>query len=192
MFRSSTHWPWLGWSPSSPSPRWKRRWRNCFFEDAENDLENSNATNANKTEEGADDWAIEIHKCKVVSDNGTIEIRNCTSEDIEDNPYAGAPADIPYDEEDGENEDYDGLDDTVRIQRHVNQKNVIQKHVNKRRVRRPQVVYIPVLENLNYDEGASEEYDYDDFSRRHRSRKPKSHQRKNSFVYDDEDEEPTE
>lgn len=139
------------------------------FEDVETDLENT--VNGNKTGEGADDWAIEIHKCKVVSDNGTIEIRNCTSEDIEENPYAGAPS---------EDEDYEGYDDSVRIQRHTGV-------VHHSKAHRPHVVYVPVIENLNYDETASEEYDYDQAPRRRRPKRPKAHQRRNSFVYDDDD-----
>lgn len=146
------------------------------FEDTEYDVEQSPLP-ANQTEDVADDWAIEIHKCKVVSDNGTIEIRNCTSEDIEENPYAGGPTDIPFDSED---EDYDdGTSDTVRIQRHADHN---QFH-------RPQVVYIPV--DFNYDAATSDEYDFDEAPRHHRRfRKPKSsqkHHRKISYVYDDDD-----
>lgn len=151
-----------------------------FEEDTEPDLEKSTVP-ANNTDNIADDWAIELHKCKVVSDNGTIEIRNCTSEDIEENPYAGAPSDIPFDSED---EDYDGIDDSVRVQRHT----------SHRQFHHPQVVYVPVpIENYNYDEATSDEYD--EAPRHHRrfaSRliQPKTmprHHRKTSFVYDDDE-----
>lgn len=147
-------------------------------EDAEYDLEKSTVP-ANKTDDVADDWAIEIHKCKVVSDNGTIEIRNCTTEDIEENPYAGAPSeDIPFDSED---EDYGGIDEPVRIQRNA----------NHHQFHGPQVVYVPVLDNFNYDEARSDEYDFDEAPRHHRrNRKRKSspkHHRKASYVYDDDD-----
>lgn len=55
------------------------------FDDAEFEAIDDNQ---NKT---ADDWAVEIHKCKVVSDDGTIEIKNCTNSDLEDNPFAASP-----------------------------------------------------------------------------------------------------
>lgn len=149
------------------------------FDESDIDLENTNATNVNETDGSGDDWAIQIHKCKVVSDNGTIEIRNCTSEDVEENPYAGAPpTGIPYYSED---EDYDGEeDDFVRSRRHI----------NHHRFRHPRVVYyrVPVIEDYNYDEEGSQDYDYDEAHRRHKSKKRKAHQRKHSIVYDDDDE----
>lgn len=168
----------------------KRRYHDEEIDDEEMDFEDVEDPEyeldkaivpGNKTDDSADDWAIEIHKCKVVSDNGTIEIRNCTAEDIEQNPYAGSPADVPFDE----NEDYEGIEDTVRIQRHASHH---QSH-------RPQVVYVPVLENFNYGEGMSDEYDYDEAPRhRRRAKQPKSstkrRQRKTSFVYDDDDDDP--
>lgn len=133
----------------------------------------------NKTDNVADDWAIELQKCRVVSDNGTIEIRNCTSEDIEKNPYAGAPTD---DEFDAVDEDYDALDDDIRIQRHT----------NHHKFHRPQIVYVPVLDNFNYD--TSDEYDFDEEPRHRRKvRQPqpkpstKRHHQKANIVYDDED-----
>lgn len=154
------------------------------FEDVDDSVKLPTTTpdSNNKTDDIADDWAIEIHKCKVVSDNGTIEIRNCTSEDIEENPYAGAPVDIPFDPED---EDYDGEDDAdggVRIERHA----------NHHQFHHPQVVYVPILENFNYgDEATSDEYDFEEAPRhRRRTRQSKSSRKRNrktSFVYDDEE-----
>lgn len=131
---------------------------------------------ANKTDDHvADDWAIELPKCKVVSDNGTIEIRNCTSEDFEQNPYAGAPTDdVEFETDD---DDYDELDDGIRIQRHAN-------------FHHPQIVYVPVIENFGVD--ASDEYDFDE-APRHRRRvrqpkpSPKRNHRKVNIVYDDDD-----
>lgn len=38
-----------------------------------------------------DDWETDGYKCKIVSDDGTVEIRNCTSEEFEENPYATSP-----------------------------------------------------------------------------------------------------
>lgn len=132
---------------------------------------------ANKTADHvADDWAIELQKCKVVSDNGTIEIRNCTTEDFEENPYAGAPTDdVDYGTED---DDYDALDDGIRIQRHAKQ------------FRHPQIVYVPVIQNFGMD--TSDEYDFDEtprHRRRVRQSKPsaKRRHRKVNIVYDDED-----
>lgn len=149
------------------------------FEDVD-DVDSPKPTvppNKTETEDVADDWAIEMHKCKVVSDNGTIEIRNCTSEDIEENPYAGAPPEVDFDPED---EDYDGFDDAgFRIQRHA----------NHHQFRHPQIVYVPVVEN--FDMATSDEYDFDEVPRhRRRNRQSKSstkHHRKTNIVYDDED-----
>ncbi|XP_037047568.1 uncharacterized protein LOC119082218 [Bradysia coprophila] len=148
-------------------------------EDADYDLVKSTAP-ANKTDHVADDWAIELQKCKVVSDNGTIEIRNCTTEDIEENPYAGAPTDVEFDTED---EDYDGLDDGIRIERHAS---------NHHQFRRPRIVYVPVLENFNNGMATSDEYDFDEAPRHRRKvgqskTSAKRNHRKAHIVYDDED-----
>lgn len=139
----------------------------------------------NADDDVADDWAVEIHKCKVVSDNGTIEIRNCTSEDISENPYAGAPPDVPFDPED---EDYDGIGEGFRIQRNA----------NHRHAHHPRIVYVPIVEDYDMTESEYDEYDIDDETPRHRrrtrqskfpSKKSKHRQhRKTSFVYDDDEE----
>lgn len=50
-----------------------------------------------------------IHKCKVVSDDGTIEVKNCTDTNLESNPYAASPANadqLPEKDDDDNEEPY--------------------------------------------------------------------------------------
>lgn len=76
-----------------------------------NDIPANNTVDSGDS--GSGDWEIEVHKCKVLSDDGTIEIRNCTSSDYDDNPYAAEPK-IQLNE-DNEFED----ESDVRYRRHA-------------------------------------------------------------------------
>jgi hypothetical protein len=61
-------------------------------EDYEYDITPSKKENDHET-----DWGVPLQKCKVISDDGTITIRNCTlADDDEFNPFAVAPHSYPY------------------------------------------------------------------------------------------------
>uniref|UniRef100_A0A336MS24 CSON006206 protein n=1 Tax=Culicoides sonorensis TaxID=179676 RepID=A0A336MS24_CULSO len=60
------------------------------FED-DYSLENGTLSNESKDEA---DWGISVGKCKVISNDGSVTIANCTIE--KDHPYAAAPADYEY------------------------------------------------------------------------------------------------
>lgn len=49
----------------------------------------------------------DIHKCKVVSDDGTIEVKNCTDTNLDSNPYAASPANADQLPEKDDNDDDD-------------------------------------------------------------------------------------
>lgn len=53
--------------------------------------------NENSTFTGdGNDWGVPLHKCKVVSNDGSITISNCTNSNIEDNLYATKPVDTDF------------------------------------------------------------------------------------------------
>lgn len=57
------------------------------------EFESGEEGNGNNTETVESDWGVQITKCRVLGENGTAEIRNCT---ISENPYASAPINPPY------------------------------------------------------------------------------------------------
>uniref|UniRef100_A0A1L8DP10 Putative conserved secreted protein n=2 Tax=Nyssomyia neivai TaxID=330878 RepID=A0A1L8DP10_9DIPT len=57
----------------------------------------------NDTEVNEDEFDTAIQKCKVIGEDNSITIRNCTVEDLNDNPYATRPlSKYPYYSEDAE------------------------------------------------------------------------------------------
>lgn len=57
------------------------------------------------TTDDSDDWGVHINKCKVVLDDGSIKVRNCTDQGINTNPYAASPVDDPQPVDDQEEDD---------------------------------------------------------------------------------------
>lgn len=58
----------------------------------ENNTSSTEKRNGTSQEEG--DWGIAIHKCKVISDDGSVSLANCTVDN--EHPYAAAPSDFSY------------------------------------------------------------------------------------------------
>ncbi|XP_063710168.1 uncharacterized protein LOC134838553 [Culicoides brevitarsis] len=72
-----------------PPPMYPNHYEPIIVDDS---MSRENSTE--KKEEG--DWGVAMQKCKVISDDGSITIANCTVEN--DHPYAAAPNDFSYPE----------------------------------------------------------------------------------------------
>lgn len=73
---------------------------NNYHNDRNNDNSNiiypdefdaSNENGSGFSEVVDNDWGVELQKCNVVEDDGTITIKNCTNSAMNSNPFAGSP-----------------------------------------------------------------------------------------------------
>lgn len=71
------------------------------------------ASSLQRTNQTSTSLDSHIHKCSVVSDDGTIEVKNCTDTNLETNPYAASPAN---DDELPEKDDPDDIDEPYPIE----------------------------------------------------------------------------
>lgn len=185
-------------------PAWGHRKRNKSQDDYEDEYEDEEETVSSEAENPTtnstaeekptdDDWETDGHKCKIVSEDGTVEIQNCTSEEYEENIYATSP-NVPLDHD----VNFADTSEDARHRRHIAHRPA---RVHRRQEARRQ---LELWENDYYDSDAEEEKpserqshrmiedsweDEDEEPKRVVRRRPK-HQKKHPLVvYEDDDEE---
>lgn len=188
-------------------PAWGRRKPNRKHDEYEDEYEDeeetfpseaekptTNSTAEQPTDDEVDDWETDGHKCKIVSEDGTVEIQNCTSEEFEENTYATSP-NVPLDRDVNFADDFE---DASRHRRHI-------EHRPARVHRRQEAKRMMELWENDYygDEDLEEEpyekhsgrviedswEDDDEVPKRLVRRRPKKQKKHPQVVYEDDDEE---
>lgn len=145
---------------------------------------------ATNSTSNADDWGVQLNKCKVVSDDGTIQVRNCTDNT---NPYAASPVDdvqpdqeeevdeeypTDYNDADEDNEDIDQEEDGAP-------EELIRATRSHGKRKRPSLVYDDFEDDYS---GRRNEYARVNRERKIQKRKNRSRDlRRFRIVYDDVD-----
>lgn len=145
----------------------------------------------------ADDWGVQLNKCKVVSDDGSIEVKNCSDHSIDTNPYAASPVEDgqPDQEEEADEDQYltdyndednddigEEVDDTPEPEELIRATRSHGKH------KRPSLVYDDFEDDYGYYSGRRNKH-----ARVHRERKIQKRgnrsrdPRRFRIVYDDVD-----
>ncbi|XP_059621769.1 uncharacterized protein LOC132265208 [Phlebotomus argentipes] len=87
--------------PHFRPPVWPDSEPEDFFPESEDD--GFISVPLNETDFKEDDFDMPVQKCKVIGDDNTVTIRNCTFNDLNNNPYASRPmSKYPYYSEDDE------------------------------------------------------------------------------------------
>lgn len=121
-----------------------------------------------------ENWTEVDEKCKIVSDDGSIEIRNCSSTSLDNNPYATYPIDEPVE---------GSPDGFIRPNRHIQNHNRMSRHHLRKTA---------IVEDENVSDIDENDNDVDEprmVGRRRRSRQHYSKRRRPDLYYEDEYEE---
>lgn len=165
--------------PMYGSAQYAYPYQNEFYDDLEftNEIEKSEQNQSNPIENDIrESWGVEVYKCKVVGDDGAIQIRNCTSDELKGNPFAASPSDyVYYPPQPNESPDYllDPLSNAVPYAKRSPEKGY---H------------YANLRQDSIFDDYMSDEDAYERPRRKaiHRSRKNSHKKRRAQIVYDDE------
>lgn len=152
---------------------------------------------SSKNNTNSSEWQVEVYKCKYISDDGDVEIKNCTETEFNENPYATSPS--LDDEQSGdvaENDEDELFYADTRHRRHAIHRapHVVPPahHHSRNKVQVEKEVKGKVVEDEwdeEMDDEVEEEPEEHQFKRFVRQRKQHHKKmKKPAFVYDENDE----
>uniref|UniRef100_A0A1B0C976 Uncharacterized protein n=1 Tax=Lutzomyia longipalpis TaxID=7200 RepID=A0A1B0C976_LUTLO len=114
----------------------------------------------NETDINEDEFDMPVQKCKIIGDDNTITIRNCTEEDLRGNPYATRPAGkFPHYRDDEEQMFYRPMYDYDPYYYHYNHHSPRRMHSHSVKQKTQKNTEIPWDDDIHSGERGNDDYD---------------------------------